>query len=96
MATALANAAVESNDSGRRSLTIQQESAFSSLKLTRYQRLTGFGLCELSADRFRQAESLHPGFVVGFGVSLLGAIMLFIGFTGAFASKSTSREEGYR
>jgi hypothetical protein len=27
------------------------------------------------------------GFVIGFGVSLLGAIMLFIGFTGAFASE---------
>jgi hypothetical protein len=30
------------------------------------------------------------GFVIGFGVSLLGAIMLFIGFTGAFASKLTA------
>lgn len=29
-----------------------------------------------------------PGFAVGFGVSLLGAIMLFIGATGAFASTS--------
>jgi hypothetical protein len=32
-------------------------------------------------------EADIPGFVIGFGVSLLGAIMLFIGFTGAFASK---------
>jgi hypothetical protein len=34
-----------------------------------------------------ETEADLAGFVVGFGVSLLGAIMLFIGFTGAFASK---------
>ncbi|KAK1921975.1 SFT2-domain-containing protein [Papiliotrema laurentii] len=44
--------------------------AFSGLGLTRYQRLGGFALC----------------FAAGFGVSLLGAIMLFIGATGAFAT----------
>jgi hypothetical protein len=36
------------------------------------------------------AEADLVGFVIGFGVSLLGAIMLFIGFTGAFASKLTA------
>jgi hypothetical protein len=36
------------------------------------------------------AEADLAGFVIGFGVSLLGAIMLFIGFTGAFASKLTA------
>jgi len=35
----------------------------------------------------RDTAADFAGFVVGFGVSLLGAIMLFIGFTGAFASK---------
>jgi hypothetical protein len=66
---------------------MQQESAFSSLKLTRYQRLTGFAACK-RLDPLVRALANAVGFVVGFGVSLLGAIMLFIGFTGAFASTS--------
>lgn len=47
-----------------------EKSAFSSLGLTRSQRLGGFALC----------------FVAGFGISLLGAILLFIGGVGAFAT----------
>ncbi|ORX40525.1 Got1/Sft2-like family-domain-containing protein [Kockovaella imperatae] len=47
-----------------------EKSAFSSLGLTRYQRLGGFVIC----------------FIAGFGISILGAIMLFLGATGAFAT----------
>ncbi|WVQ74223.1 hypothetical protein IAR50_003818 [Cryptococcus sp. DSM 104548] len=46
-----------------------QESAFSALGLTRSQRIGGFAAC----------------FVGGLAVSLLGAILLFLGATGAFA-----------
>ncbi|KGB76908.1 vesicle transporter SFT2B [Cryptococcus deuterogattii 99/473] len=46
------------------------ESAFSALGLTRTQRLGGFAAC----------------FVGGLAISLLGAILLFLGATGAFAT----------
>ncbi|OCF44650.1 vesicle transporter SFT2B [Kwoniella heveanensis CBS 569] len=46
------------------------QSAYSSLGLTRTQRIGGFAAC----------------FVGGLGISLLGAILLFLGATGAFAS----------
>ncbi|ORY33408.1 Got1/Sft2-like family-domain-containing protein [Naematelia encephala] len=45
-----------------------EKPAFSGLGLTRYQRLGGFAFC----------------FAAGFAVSLLGAILLFLGATGAF------------
>ncbi|WVN86494.1 vesicle transporter SFT2B [Cryptococcus depauperatus CBS 7841] len=47
-----------------------QQSAFSGLGLTRTQRIGGFAAC----------------FVGGLAISLLGAILLFLGATGAFAS----------
>ncbi|KAK4683491.1 hypothetical protein P7C73_g6762, partial [Tremellales sp. Uapishka_1] len=47
-----------------------ETSAYSALGLTRVQRLGGFAAC----------------FVVGLGLSLLGAILLFLGATGAFAT----------
>ncbi|WVR00149.1 hypothetical protein IAU59_007291 [Kwoniella sp. CBS 9459] len=46
------------------------QSAYSSLGLTRTQRIGGFAAC----------------FVGGLGISLLGAILLFLGATGAFAT----------
>ncbi|KAL7418390.1 hypothetical protein Q5752_006848 [Cryptotrichosporon argae] len=47
-----------------------EKPAFSGLGLTRYQRLGGFAAC----------------YVGGFAVQLLGAILLFLGATGAFAT----------
>jgi hypothetical protein len=85
---------------------LQNESAFPALKLTRYQRLLGFGACELANEASLRilfqlcsvrllgpdagaefGRTLTKGFVGGFGVSLLGAILLFLGATGAFASE---------